>query len=194
MSTGKNKAETEELLARDLTHASAKERMEVILRLLQIVSDRYTDGWAEMFLGMLRIEDASMEPNDASVTFRIHTEKFMSNRMGAVHGGCVVSLMDNSSTWALFCDPRYWQVAPGEKIDTNQVMRRVFSEIGVSRNLNTTYLRPVPIDADVLLHCHVESNSTRYAHMRYEISDPTTGKLLIVGSHDKAKGPSKSNL
>lgn len=61
------------------------------------------------------------------------------NRLGNCHGGCIATLFDFCTTTALIpvARPGYW------------------AYMGVSRTLNVTYLRPVPLGEVVLIESEV---------------------------------------
>lgn len=150
--------------------------------------------WGQKLLGLGEVAGCNMHDVYPTMAFKIHTQDWMKNLMGAVHGGCVVTMVDNYTTWALLSDARYWKTFDPAKENYTDILTAVVDEFGVSRNLNVTFLRPVPIDADILLICRIQSNSTRYTHITFEILDCNTGKQLATGSHDKAKTNAKSKM
>jgi len=67
------------------------------------------------------------------------------NRLNNLHGGCTATIFDFTTTTALFpmSKPGFWEYA------------------GVSRTLNVTYLKPVPVGETVIIECEVVSIGKR---------------------------------
>jgi acyl-coenzyme A thioesterase 13 len=88
--------------------------------------------------------------------------------MGNLHGGAAALIFDICTTCALVPIARdgFW----------------VF--VGVTRNLNVTYLRPAPMGARVEVHCEVVHAGKRLATIRGEIR--REGKVLSICEHLKA--------
>jgi acyl-coenzyme A thioesterase 13 len=57
---------------------------------------------------------------------------------------------------------------------------------GVSRTLNCTYLRPVPLGEEVEIVCDVIHAGVRNAALRGEIRRVRDGATLVVAEHGKA--------
>jgi acyl-coenzyme A thioesterase 13 len=57
---------------------------------------------------------------------------------------------------------------------------------GVSRTLNCTYLRPVPLGEEVEVVCDVIHAGVRNAALRGEIRRVRDGATLVVAEHGKA--------
>lgn len=57
---------------------------------------------------------------------------------------------------------------------------------GVSRTLNCTYLRPVPLGEEVEIVCDVIHAGVRNAALRGEIRRVCDGATLVVAEHGKA--------
>jgi acyl-coenzyme A thioesterase 13 len=125
-------------------------------------------------------------PSSSSITFKFKTNEVMKNVPGNVHGGCATTIADNLSSWTLLADPRYW----GKNKPLVQIVIHVSQELGVSRNLNLTFVRPIPIGVDILFKCTLVSSSRRYTYFTFEFTD-MQGKQLVIGTHDKAKPATK---
>jgi acyl-coenzyme A thioesterase 13 len=96
------------------------------------------------------------------------TDRF-SNRLGTLHGGATATLFDICTTTALVPVARvgFWQYA------------------GVTRSLNVSYMRPVPIGSTVRVVSTVTHAGKRLASIRGELRD-MQGKLLAFCEHLKA--------
>jgi acyl-coenzyme A thioesterase 13 len=101
----------------------------------------------------------------------------MANRMGNLHGGCAATIVDNLSTTILIGVSR-----PG-----------AFQYGGVSRNLNVTYLRPVPLDAEIRVICEVVQVGRRLALLKAEIRRVDNDDLCVIADHQKANTDPESD-
>lgn len=123
----------------------------------------------------IHFESASRGP-PAQVSYRLTVEPSMANILGNLHGGCAATLVDNLSTTIL------WGVSsPG-----------LFESGGVSRNLNLTYLRPVPVGADIRIICEVVQLGKRLALLRVEIRLAGDGTVCVVADHQKFNTDARS--
>lgn len=87
-----------------------------------------------------------------------------------MHGGCAATLIDVLSTTILLGIGK-----PGK-----------FGYGGVSRNLKTTYLRPVPVGTEARVVCEVIHVGQRLALLRAEIQKASNGDVCVIGEHEKA--------
>ncbi|KAK7947743.1 uncharacterized protein PG986_008629 [Apiospora aurea] len=108
-----------------------------------------------------------------SITFRLATQPVHANGSGNLHGGCTATLYDFCTSWPLhiIAKPGFWQ------------------HLGVSRTLNCTYLRPIPIGTIVDIHCEViqagaKMGVTRGVMRRVE-KDGSLGPVLTICEHGK---------
>lgn len=154
-----------------------------IRELFDILKLGRSESWGGEFIHMTRIESVNTDEVAPSIEFRLETKDWMNNLMGAVHGGCATTMVDNISTWAIIGDPKYWK--NGETSD--EALQTVSREFGVSRNLNLTFVRPIPLNAEIAVIVKVQSNTRRTTHLTFEIIDPKTKKQYVLGTHDKAK-------
>lgn len=60
-----------------------------------------------------------------------------------------------------------------------------YSQFGVGRSLNVTLFRPISEGKDVRIVCSVINVGKRMATLKTEIYRVDTGKLCIVGVHEK---------
>jgi acyl-coenzyme A thioesterase 13 len=105
---------------------------------------------------------------EGTATFKFTVAKEYCNRMGNLHGGAAALIFDICTTCALVPIARegFWQF------------------VGVTRNLNITYLRPAPMGAEVEVFCEVVHAGQRLATIRGEIRKD--GKVLSICEHLKA--------
>jgi acyl-coenzyme A thioesterase 13 len=95
------------------------------------------------------------------------------NFLGNLHGGCTSTLFDVCTTFPLqlISRPGFWQYG------------------GVSRTLNVTYLRPVPVGTIVDVECEIIHAGQRLSSlrgvMRIAMSDGTKGPVLATCEHAK---------
>ena len=90
--------------------------------------------------------------------------------MRGLHGGCASTLIDvlTSSILVGVGRPDLWALA------------------GVSRSLNITFLRPVPVGTEARITCELVHAGRRLALLRAEIQRTDTGEICVIGEHDKA--------
>ncbi|KAL1969943.1 hypothetical protein VTN77DRAFT_7453 [Rasamsonia byssochlamydoides] len=124
----------------------------------------------------VRFEFATKGP-PARVSYRLFVTPNMTNRMGSLHGGCAATLVDNLSTTILIGVSK-----PG-----------LFQYGGVSRNLNVTYLRPVPLGKEIRVICEVVHVGRRLALLKAEIRRVDNDELCVVADHQKANTDPESN-
>ena len=86
-----------------------------------------------------------------------------------LHGGCVATLFDYLTTLPLLLvfRPGFWM------------------GLGVSRSINTTYLRPAPVGTDLLVQCDILSLGRRMAALRGTMRRADDGALVAVCEHGK---------
>mmetsp|Transcript_38618 Transcript_38618/g.85934 ORF Transcript_38618/g.85934 Transcript_38618/m.85934 type:complete len:189 (+) Transcript_38618:109-675(+) len=87
----------------------------------------------------------------------------VSNRYGTLHGGCIATLVDTVSTAALVT---------------------VSDQTGVSVNLATTYLLPVPCGVEVVVDARVVRSGKTLATIQVDIKLPD-GRVAATGMHTK---------
>ncbi|KAI5928214.1 HotDog domain-containing protein [Camillea tinctor] len=111
------------------------------------------------------VSHSTSSPENPSVTFRIVLQPIHSNGVNGVHGGCTASLFDFCTTLVLhmISYPGFWH------------------HLGVSRTLNVTYLRPVPMGKPVDVECEIMHASKRLA--------TTRGVIRAAAPPGKEKGP-----
>ncbi|OAA62322.1 Thioesterase superfamily [Cordyceps fumosorosea ARSEF 2679] len=104
-----------------------------------------------------------------SVTFSFIVDECHNNASGNMHGGAVATLFDwaTSMPLALVCRPGHW------------------SYMGVSRNLDVSYLRPAPVGTECLLEAEIVSVGRSMAMLRGTLRRKADGAILATCSHDK---------
>lgn len=96
------------------------------------------------------------------------------NKGGNLHGGAAATLLDSLTSTALLTIAK-----PG------------FLDAGhVSRNLNTTYLRPLPSGTKCTVECNVVAAGKNTAMVKGVIKT-LDGKIAVFCAHDKAVFKSK---
>lgn len=93
----------------------------------------------------------------------------MSNALGNLHGGCAATIIDILTSIVAMAVGK-----PG-----------VFQYSGVSRNLNVTYLRPLPINTDIRVVCEVSQIGKRLSLLRAEIRRADDDVLCVLSDHQK---------
>ncbi|KAL6239272.1 hypothetical protein BDW75DRAFT_236712 [Aspergillus navahoensis] len=120
----------------------------------------------------LTFHSASLSPQP-SIIFELTITPKHCNYLGNLHGGCAATLFDVLSSMILL-----------------GVSKPGFFELGgVSRHLNVTYLRPVPVGTRVKLVSKVVNVGKRLALMRSEIlrvHEDGREEVCVVSDHEKA--------
>ncbi|KAF2236132.1 hypothetical protein EV356DRAFT_498986, partial [Viridothelium virens] len=114
-----------------------------------------------------KIVDASMT---GTATMEIYLGHEYSNNIGALHGAGVSLLFDQFTSCAFsplmpMAGPDYFAHGPPG---------------GVSRALNVTYLRPIPIPGTVRVHCEVIQNGNSVTFSRGSIISPDGKKCYAT--------------
>ncbi|KAJ4300498.1 hypothetical protein N0V88_003173 [Collariella sp. IMI 366227] len=126
--------------------------------------------WSQRLFPHLTVHAVS-SPDAAhpSVTFRFAVQRQHCNGLGNLHGGCTSTLFDfcTSTPLALLARPGFW------------------SYLGVSRTLNTTFLRPAPVGSSVLVECEVVQIGQRLASLRGTMRRESDGVVLATCEHGK---------
>ncbi|KAI1636210.1 HotDog domain-containing protein [Biscogniauxia mediterranea] len=107
--------------------------------------------WVSTIVPHLSVVAHSTTPSEhPCVTFRFTPQPLHSNAVNGVHGGCTATLFDECTSMALLLisRPGFWRY------------------FGVSRTLNVTYLRPVPIGEPVDVECEIVQVGKRFAVVR----------------------------
>ncbi|KAI2632676.1 HotDog domain-containing protein [Hypomontagnella submonticulosa] len=130
--------------------------------------------WMASITPYLSIVSHSSSLPQPSITFKFTVQPIHDNGLGNLHGGCAATLFDACTTLPLhlISKPGFWQLT------------------GVSRTLNVTYLRPIPVGTTIHVHCEILSVGRRLCALRGEMravnEDGKEGPLLAVCEHGKA--------
>ncbi|UKZ47264.1 hypothetical protein TrVGV298_001481 [Trichoderma virens] len=137
------------------------------------------ERWMSSLMPNLKVVDASSSLPHPKVTFSFTVDNKHTNGFGNLHGGCSASLLDFCTSMALVLvsKPGFWQT------------------MGVSRTLNTTYMRPVPAGMEVLMECEILQVGKRLCALRGTMRRKSDGELLCICEHNKANvDPEPSKL
>ncbi|KAI1471150.1 HotDog domain-containing protein [Daldinia caldariorum] len=157
-----------------LKSLSGIEKVEAYLKLASVSQDPKDNGWMTAITPYLSIVSYSSSPPHPSITFRFTVQPIHSNGLGNLHGGCASTIFDACTTLPLhlISKPGFWQYT------------------GVSRTLNVTYLRPVPVGTSVDIKCDILHAGRKLCALRGEMravtEDGREGPLLVVCEHGKA--------
>ncbi|ORY56835.1 HotDog domain-containing protein [Pseudomassariella vexata] len=139
----------------------------------ELERDADTPEWMATLLPHISVQSHSASMPQPRVTFRFTVQPTHSNGHGNMHGGCTATLFDFLTTLPLhlISKPGFWQF------------------LGVSRTLNCTYLRPVPVGSVVDIECEIlqvgKKLMTAKGIMRSVEKDGTVGPILVVCEHGK---------
>ncbi|KAK4156849.1 HotDog domain-containing protein [Chaetomidium leptoderma] len=158
-------------MALDYLQLTGEERVrELISQFSEQVKDPEDREWTKNLFPSLTVHSVST-PDAAhpSVTFRFTVQPQHCNRLNNLHGGCTASLFDfcTSTPLALIARPGFW------------------SFLGVSRTLNTTYLRPAPAGTEVLVECEIVQVGQRLCALRGTLRRASDGTVLATCEHNK---------
>ncbi|XP_027703020.1 acyl-coenzyme A thioesterase 13-like [Vombatus ursinus] len=90
------------------------------------------------------------------------------NRFGTLHGGLTATLVDVISAIALMNTER--------------------GILGVSVDMNITYLSPAKVGEEILIAAHILKKGKTLAFASVDLTNKTTGKLVAQGRHTKHLG------
>ncbi|KAJ5947582.1 hypothetical protein N7466_000597 [Penicillium verhagenii] len=117
----------------------------------------------------LSIESASETPIP-TVSFRFKVIDELCGVAGILHGGCMVLLVDDLTTVLLGAVSK-----PG-----------LFSRYGASKNLNTTFIRPLALGDEARIVSEVEYFGKRRAVLRAKLYRVEGNELCAILENDRA--------
>ena len=140
------------------------------------MTENPSKGFDTQIQRSLAIEEVDEEQHRVSFTMTV-TEA-LCNRNENLHGGAAATIMDCITSYALLTISRegFWE------------------NIGVSRTLSTTYLRPILKGTKIRLEGEVVHAGRKLASLTGRISRFDDGEVCVTCTHDKAVIEAKSNL
>ncbi|KAK1779091.1 HotDog domain-containing protein [Copromyces sp. CBS 386.78] len=125
--------------------------------------------WTSSLIPHLKLLSSDPSLPHPKAFFRYIVQPQHCNRLGNLHGGCTATLFDYCTTMplALVSKPGFW------------------SYLGVSRTLNTTYLRPIPVGTEIFIECEVVAIGKRLATLSGKMRRAVDGALLATCEHGK---------
>ncbi|EXJ61670.1 hypothetical protein A1O7_02099 [Cladophialophora yegresii CBS 114405] len=147
-----------------------KERVTALER--SITDDPNFFGFDTYALKHCSLKLLEATPNRTKWSLTIGRE--LCNKGGNLHGGAAATLLDNLTSTALVT-----------------IAKEGFMDEGhVSRTITTSYLRPVPMGAKVIVDCEVHGAGRNTANILGKVYNEE-GKLCVTCVHDKAVFSSK---
>jgi len=120
-------------------------------------------------LGLRQCTFVSADAATQSTVWTLNVTPELCNKGGNLHGGAAATILDTLTSTALLTIAK-----PG------------FLDYGhVSRNLSTTYLRPLPAGSQARVECEVVAAGKNTAMVRGVIKT-LDGKIAVFCAHDKA--------
>jgi len=150
-----------------------------VQRYLDTMLSRDTyDGWgANLSKEGLKLISWSSSPVGQTI-FEYEVNKAHTNGLGNLHGGCCATIFDFCTSTALvpIAKPGFWTF------------------VGVSRTLNVTYIRPMPVGEVVIVECEVVHAGKRLAALKGVMKRKSDGAIMAHCEHGKVNvdhlGPS----
>ncbi|EWY96378.1 hypothetical protein BFJ63_vAg5024 [Fusarium oxysporum f. sp. narcissi] len=153
-----------------LKEGSPEERVKAWLQLSQNDSGHSKQGdWMNTLIPHLQLVSTNAEGPHPSCVFSYTVQPDNCNRLQNLHGGCAATLFDWCTTLplALVNKPGFWQ------------------HMGVSRTLNVTYMRPVPVGTEVLIECSITQVGKKLASLHGSMRRRSDNLLLATAEHGK---------
>lgn len=109
------------------------------------------------------------DPKHPTCTFSYTCIQDNQNGMGNMHGGCTASLFDfcTSMPICMINTPDFWWY------------------MGVSRTLNVTYLKPIPVGESIFIECELLSIGKTMSTIRGVMRRQSDGVVLATCEHGK---------
>ncbi|KAI0130336.1 HotDog domain-containing protein [Xylariales sp. AK1849] len=129
--------------------------------------------WMSFVMPHITVHSHSSAMPHPRINFRFTVQPVHCNQMRNLHGGCTASIFDvcTSLLLHLISKPGFWML------------------LGVSRTLNCTYLRPIPVGSTIDIECTVLQIGKKLCSLKGEMravdENGTVGALLAVCEHGK---------
>lgn len=130
-----------------------------------ITNDPDYNGWDTQLLKNVQCEEVA----PGRTVFSATITPAMCNKGDNLHGGCATTLLDNLTSTSLLT------LAKKGYMDTGTV----------SRTMNVTMLRPVPVGTKIRIICEAVATGRNLAHCRGQI-ELLDGRVAVTLIHDKA--------
>ncbi|KAK3944894.1 HotDog domain-containing protein [Diplogelasinospora grovesii] len=149
-----------------------------------------SQDWTSPLLPHLHLLSATSQQPHPRAVWRFTVQPIHCNRFGNLHGGCTSTLFDFCTSVVLVL------VASSSKSTTTGIgMDSNWGSFGVSRTLNTTYLRPAPAGTELLVECEIVQLGKRLCQLRGTLRRASDGSVLATCEHGKVNSdpPSSSS-
>ncbi|KAI1058827.1 hypothetical protein LB507_003784 [Fusarium sp. FIESC RH6] len=153
-----------------IKEGSPEEKVRAWLQLTRDESGHSKQGdWMNTLIPHLELVSSNVEGPHPSCVFSYTVQPDNCNRLQNLHGGCAATLFDWCTTLpvALVNKPGFWQ------------------HLGVSRTLNVTYMRPVPVGTEVLIECSITQIGRKLASLHGSMRRRKDNLLLATAEHGK---------
>ncbi|KAF5004515.1 hypothetical protein FDECE_8999 [Fusarium decemcellulare] len=148
-----------------LKGGTPEEKVNAWLELTRDEAGHFKAGdWMQTLVPHLFLVSLNPKGPHPSCTFSYTVQPDNCNRLQNLHGGCTATLFDWCTTLplAMVNRPGFWQ------------------GLGVSRTLNVTYMRPVPVGEEVLLECEIVQRISLQPQMGDAINDKAREPTLTA--------------
>lgn len=135
-----------------------------------VLTRRALKEWMTSSLPYLKLHSwSTADAQHPRVVFSYTVPSINANRMGNMHGGCTATLFDfcTSLPLTLVNKPGFW------------------FWLGVSRTLNVTYLKPIPVGERILIECELMSIGKTLSTIRGVMRRQSDGVALATCEHGK---------
>ncbi|XP_074605394.1 acyl-coenzyme A thioesterase 13-like [Brevipalpus obovatus] len=112
-----------------------------------------------------------VDAGGGKLTAEIKVDESHINYFKTMHGGLIATMADTLSTTAL--------QTLNIKSDTDEIKEPQ----SVSVKLDITFLRPIPLDSEIIIKCSTVNRGKTLAYAQIDFMDKTTGKILVKGNH-----------
>lgn len=126
----------------------------------------------------------------ATVTYEIICSPESLDSQGNVHSGCIATIYDNFSTYALGALEKYWaEFDPAtQSLESYQpwFMEQIVPDIAVTRSLQVSHHRSIQLGEKVFLEVQLVNDALQSSAYTARMFDEQ-GRVYSVMTHDKVK-------